>query len=485
MFEWKHYRSGLRGIGLVALFVGLAACGGDSDSDADGVPTPEPSLVASANRVATLEGPITGGLRGHPLWDSWFRLDEVGYVEEEYFISGSAVSRGGNADADYTTRFILRRPANAADFNGTVILDWVNVSAQFENAVDTLNSQAFFIREGYAFAHVSAQAAGICCVPLLTPKLWDPVRYAPLDHPGDDYAFSMLNQIARAIRAPADIDPMGGMPVQTVLAVGQSQSAHQLFDFVSEGHIDTTVIDGLLVHSSIGRVFQVVPAVPVVHLLSDFEARPEAPVSERNVALWEVAGSSHQDFHVGYQQVFGQALRAEASLPQRSADAWVQMQDVAGNFGEIAHPLHAACIVAGASFPMRYSVNAAIHYLDRWARGGPRPPRAPRYEFDANGQLATDRFGNALGGIRLPPVEHPIARYQSTLCGLGGITIPFTRVLLAQEYGTHAEYYCAMKAATERSLAEGFLLPADADDLMRRVENATTRFFVNGERSCN
>src|SRR3546814_2801258 len=101
----------------------------------------------------------------------------------------------------YTTLFrsiIVRRPLDPAKFNGTVILDWVNVTAQFENAVDTLEAHQLFVRDGYAYVHVSAQAAGLCCLPALTPKLWDPVRYMALSHPGDDYSFDMFLQIAQA-----------------------------------------------------------------------------------------------------------------------------------------------------------------------------------------------------------------------------------------------------------------------------------------------
>lgn len=454
----------------------LAGCDSDPPSAA--------GQAAVTTPAATLDGPVDGGLRGHALWDSWFQIEDLGYVEEEYFISGVAQSEHGNAEAPYTTRFIVRRPADPGAFNGTVVLDWVNVSAQFENAVDTLNSEAFFLREGYAYVHVSAQAAGICCLPALTPKVWDPVRYAPLDHPGDEYAYSIFNQIARAIRQPEGIDPMGGLNVSAVLAAGQSQSANRLFDFVTGGHVDAALIDGVLVHSSIGRVFRNAPPVPVLQLLSDFEAAPEPPATRDNIVLWEIAGSSHQDFHVGYQQVFGQGLRAAGSLPRRSVDAYFRLLDEAGNYGDQPHPLHAVCIVAGAAFPMRYAVNAAFHHLDRWARGGPRPPEGARYAFDDDGQLATDRFGNALGGIRLPPVEVPVARYRSTSCGLGGVTAPFNRLTLGSEYGTHADYFCAAHAATAQSVADGFLLPADAEDFLRRARDMRNRFTINGTIDC-
>ena len=46
-------------------------------------------------------------------------------------------------------------------FNGTVVLDWVNVTAQFENAVDSIEAHEMYLREGYAWVGVSAQRIGI------------------------------------------------------------------------------------------------------------------------------------------------------------------------------------------------------------------------------------------------------------------------------------------------------------------------------------
>ena len=133
----------------------------------------------------TVTGPITGGLKGFPLWDSWYEVGSLGYTQAEYFVEGTAKAcSAGTATcpdaipvpASYRTRIIVTRPTDPAKFNGTVVMDWVNVTAQFENAVDTVESHDYLLRQGYAFVHVSAQAAGICCTPL-TPQVWDPVRY--------------------------------------------------------------------------------------------------------------------------------------------------------------------------------------------------------------------------------------------------------------------------------------------------------------------
>src|SRR3546814_11529761 len=97
---------------------------------------------------------------------------------------------------------------------------------------------------------------------------------------------------------------------------------------------------------------------------------------------------------------------------------------------------------------------APIRDLDRWIKTCVEPPEARPYQFNGSA-LARDQYANAEGGIRLPPIEVPVASYRSDICNLGGITIPFTVLQLQQLYPTHADYYCKMKAATQRSIAEG------------------------------
>lgn len=470
---------GIFGSSAALLVLLLAGCGSDGGGGAS-------ASVPSTVPVPVVAGPIgDAGLMGHALWDSWYDLSELGYAEEEYFVSGTAKNHADpTQSAAYTTRILVRRPLDAARFNGTVILDWVNVTAQFENAVDTLEAHQLFHRDGYAYVHVSAQAAGVCCIPL-TPQGWDPVRYAALSHPGDDYAFDMFSQIAQLMKTPGEIDPMAGLPVRRVIAVGQSQSGTRLRDYLIEVQPQARVIDAFLVHAdgSGEKTYPADPVVPTIQLLSEREATPDDPNVSNNYRLWEIAGAAHQDFWIGVHQVQAQSLRALAGIRQAaSADEDLHVQ--AGNYGEQYDPGQFVCVVEGTQFPLRYAVMAAIHYLDRWLRDGTPPPQGPRFEFDDSGALARDADGNALGGIRLPPIDVPVASYRSDLCDLGGITIPFTEVQLQQRYPTHADYYCRMKAATARALADGFLLPEDADDLMQRVEQSANRWLEAGERDC-
>lgn len=476
-------RTGLRP-GMVVLALALAGCGASPAPEASARAGKPPAAFPVA--LPTVTGPITGGLRGHALWDSWYDLAPLGYVDEEYFVSGRAKVQPDGDAADYTTRIIVTRPQSDADFNGTVVLDWVNVTAQFENAVDTLESHAYLVRHGYAFVHMSAQAAGVCCTPL-TPKAWDPVRYESLNHPGDAWAHDMVAQIALALRAPASVDPMGGLRVKRVLAMGQSQSAQKLHAYVNLGYARSRVIDGILIHGDVGsgKAFAELP-VPVLQLLSDYEADPEepAPADPDHYRLWEIAGTAHTDQYVGLHQIEGQGPRTLASAPRRPASADAELHVSVGNYGEQVTPFDGVCTAAGASFPMRYAVNAALDYLNRWNGKAHAPPVGPRFAFDDAGALARDDYYNALGGIRYPPIDVPVASYVSDTCQLGGFTVPFSEPQLMALYPTHADYYCRMKAATDQTVLAGYLLAEDAADLMTRVEAVSNRWLSPGARDC-
>jgi hypothetical protein len=465
-------------------------------------------LVASAATAAvpnpTVTGPITGGLRGHPLWDSWFEMGSLGYVQEEFFLSGTARQLGSPTTAPYTTRIIVTRPIDAADFNGNVLLDWVNVTAQFENAVDTVEAHDYLVREGWAFVHVSAQAAGICCTPL-TPQVWDPVRYgAPmttnvLNHPGDNYSFDMFAQIAQALKHPQGVDAMGGLPVQRIIAAGQSQSASRLNTYATQaqgpGKLGELVIDGFLIHG--GGSKSALPALspsPVLQLFSDAEADPEDPGVSPNYALWEVAGAAHSDFWIGVHSELGEGPRSQADAAQLPASADQDLHDgnapyvgyATSNYGEQVNPGQPVCILQGDQFPMHYVVNAALASLDRWLRAGVKPPSGPRFQFSGTSQ-AVDSYQNALGGIRLAPIEHPVAHYLSTTCALGGSTVPFTDADIIALYPTHADYACRMRATTYQNVKDGFLLEDDAPALLARVDGAANRWtpLLAGVADCD
>src|SRR5688500_8109595 len=122
---------------LVTSTLLLSGCS-SSDDSSSGPP-------GSSGPAARVVGVMTGG-KGILLASANATPLPSGWVEEAFAIEGTAVSYTSEhptpehcvltlakgASADYRTRIIVRRPDNAADFDGTVIVEWLNVSGGFD-----------------------------------------------------------------------------------------------------------------------------------------------------------------------------------------------------------------------------------------------------------------------------------------------------------------------------------------------------------------
>jgi hypothetical protein len=184
-----------------------------------------------------------------------YDLAALGYSNDEYFLEGTARSYGAAAsEAPYRTRAVVRRPLDSARWNGTVVVEWFNVSGGLDAAPDWSFVHRHLIREGIAYVGVSAQRVGIegggfaaMSFPL---KKMNAARYAELEHPGDAFAFDVFSQAGRAVR---DGRLLGGLAPRRVLAIGESQSAMFLVTYVNAVDAEARVFDGFLIHGRGGR----------------------------------------------------------------------------------------------------------------------------------------------------------------------------------------------------------------------------------------
>src|SRR5215470_18939951 len=121
-------------------------------------------------------GRVTGPVEGLPgIIMAGYDLGQVGYTLEEFFLEGTATSfesvGGLGADgrwqvtparrAPFVTRLVVCRPADPGAFTGTVILEWLNVSAGFDAPAHWMLTHRQVVRAGWAWIGVSAQRAGV------------------------------------------------------------------------------------------------------------------------------------------------------------------------------------------------------------------------------------------------------------------------------------------------------------------------------------
>jgi hypothetical protein len=180
----------------------------------------------------------------------------------------------------------------------------------------------------------------------------------------------------------------------------------------------------------------------------------------RNIRTWEIAGSAHVDT---YLAVVGRADRGRAAIdtthlpPVRSVLDGTVTCDVPINAG-----------------PQHYVLSAALRRLAAWARHGRGPVPAPPLLVDPGfpPRIRRDDLGNALGGIRTPQVDVPIAALSGTgqvldACDRFGTTLPFATATLARLYPDHRSYVAAVGRATKRAVERGWILGTDAGAVRR------------------
>ncbi|ORL74697.1 alpha/beta hydrolase domain-containing protein [Prescottella equi] len=448
-------------------------------------------MFLHARRFDSEQDRLPDGMRSSPGTSTAVDLAAAGYTEQEFFLSGTATAyrEDGRWDSDghwsvaeagqapYRTRLLVRVPSDRSRFNGTVVVEWLNVSGNVDVDVDFgyMHSE---LLQGYAWVGVSAQAAGVNSTggsPLgpnvVGLKAWDPQRYGPLHHPGDAYSYDIFSQAGAALRAPRGADPLAGLVVERLLAVGQSQSAMRMLTYANAVHPLARVFDGMFVHSRAGfgapigagtglpkldgpdgpRV--VSPArvrtdldVPVFQVVTETElfelgggpgpgsfVAARQPDSER-IRTWEIAGTAHSDAH---------ALRI--LYPQYTAQ-----------FGTIRDL--GALIPLVNDGPQAAVVAAALRSLNTWVADGTAPPSADPIDT-TDTAIVRDEFGNARGGVRTPQVDVPVASLTGETVHVpnNGATTPLGADVLASLYPDQDTYVTKFAEATERSVARGFL----------------------------
>ena len=451
--------------------------------------------VLAAVPVPVLQGPIPSDLaspgRNHTFFATDLDLRSRGFVEEEFFFEGTAdvydaTVAGGigarptpsptakvvSSGHPYRTRMVVRRPASARDFNGTVVVEWMNATSNYDVEALWFRAHEFFLRDGYAWVGITAQNGPIVN-PTLGLKAFSPVRYGTLDltaggtlTSGDPLSYGVFAQGLQAVRHAGALGPLASR-VKNVIATGVSQSAGRLGVFVNAIQPrDAAVADAVLLYIG-GERLRTDLTIPIIKLLSETEHTAPASANEisslqpdtERLRVWAMAGTSHSDW-ASFAVRYAVLQRDQPSAPLRD---------------NCANP-------SRSRIPDRYVISAAIEGLKRWLEHGAAPPAAPPIALAADGAtVQRDANGNALGGIRLAPFAVPVALdagYNANppggqgLCFLNGTHLPFDTATLNALYPDHHSYVRQVADAVERNVRDGFVLVPDAKEMLEQARTA-------------
>jgi len=398
--------------------------------------------------VPTVTGPVTqpGMMYPNPpvsVVPTAVKVEDFPYVTEEFFISGNA------AGAPYTTRVVIRRPANAKQFSGTVVAEAMHAGGRsliFEW------SRVSILTRHHVFAEIVHSPAQIQML-----KTFNAERYASLSITMGQ-SNEIIAQFGRLMKDPglSGTRLLAGYAIRRVTLMGTSASSATVRNYLAvHANLrmpdEAPIFDGFLLTSTLGNTPLPIVDVPIVQMPTQTEVamyvgqgngyrRPDSDAPGNRFRLYEVAGMPHNN----------------------SRD----------NPGFLNDP----CTLPITDFPAGAFTALGLHYLVEWIEKGKTPPHAPPIET-ANGAIVVDEYGNAKGGVRNVFVDVPTASngvlgkgktpQQDRLCQLGGTKVPLPDATLAKLYKDSGGYQKRVNARLSELVKEGWYLPEYVDDVRK------------------
>ncbi len=454
-------------------------------------------------------------------------FDSIGYVEDEYFMSGTANIYGEDTeqkpfvqipDVPYTTRLLIRRPKDGAHFSGNIVIEVLNATAMIDIDRMWVNSWKFFTGNGDIYIGITSKGQVVDALLRFNPE-----RYAPINwnNPDKDRIppegvrdvpmmfmeqyesglfWDMLMDLARLLRTEDAMNPVRAYGKAHLFLTGWSQSGGYIarilhsFAYLPEVEKDGPLFDGYLMagcaasdapmnaYSSAFRFGQ--SGIPQGSILGGKEPVMAVNTESENkyaywygdfdepefkFRTWQIPASSHDtaynllEYYEGYQR--------EDLTRIGITNAWE------------------GCEGEPMDCPYEHIFNAAFYHLYNWAVNGVPAPHAPKIKtemtydtgtvggfFGNRVRNVTDAFGNAVGGIRHPAVDCPTGTYTSySRTKDGGIqemfghVMPFSPEKLTALYGSLANYRRLVTESADRTVAQGFVLAAERDELIERI----------------
>jgi hypothetical protein len=375
---------------------------------------------------------------------------DFSYQALEFFVSGTA------NDAPYTTRVVIRRPTNDADYSGLVLAESMHGSG----SAHMFEFSAAYIMDA---GHIAVE------IQTTSPELqqdFNAARYAALEIQNGQ-ANDILAQVGSLIKSRNG--PMGDLGVRKMVLGGTSMSAGTLINYLAvHPRVRTQdmqhIYDGYFPTSTGSDVPRI--DVPVIQMPTQLEVqsnvtrRDDGDEPGNQFRLYEFTAIGHVD------------ARDNARLLPNPC----------------AHPL--------STIPSQAYWSVSLDHLFRWVDQGIVPPRADRVWLDRNvendgSQMVLDERGNPVGGIRSPYVDLPTAAYTAgnvaadplpdevseyvaangaqgaaIMCRLSNYQYKFDAKTLEALYGSPRGYRSAFEDRLDELEAEGWSLPLYRDMIL-------------------
>lgn len=454
-------------------------------------------------------------------------LSKVGYIEEEYIISGEARvfdrpedwKPGGPLNVvgkgPYTTRILVRRPADPKRFSGSVVVEPLNPSIGVDLPIMWGESYEEFIRQGFAWVGVSIKP-----VTLDALQRFDAARYQGLGMPNPrsspcseeqinklgmvsatrllttnelGLAWDMLSEVGDLLKSSRADNPLG-QAAKRLYMTGQSQSGTYTrtyavyFSQRIQGPNRKGLYDGYLWSGGSGMVpvNQCVTAIP--------GGAPAIIMPPVGAPVFEIGGEGDTKGSLANRRKDGDTapdlfrryeIAGAAHVDVREGGGFANKADTAkagtrsGSDGKACRPVQ----WTQSTFPNHYIFDGAWRNLDQWVRTGKQPPHGVFLREAANASdepgaaFQLDQHGNALGGVRTPYLDVPTAkivgyRVGAFGCQFDGYAVPFDSAKLKALYPTHADYVRKVEQSARALETAGWLTPTARAEIVAEAAAA-------------
>jgi len=465
----------------------------------------------AATPIPTITGPIPVTETSYPLMAAGRTLGapdlpKLGYVEEEYIVSGTANVYDWLADGSlkvlapngtYATRILVRRPASAGRFSGNVVVEILNNARRYDWAMMWGYMHDGLIERGDAWIGVT-MPGGIAGLTKFNPTRYsglsfsNPTPAAPC--PGgaantvspseEGLRWDMLSQVGAMLKSNLPGRPLASLRVQYVYMTTQNVDMVTYMNAIhptAKLENGKPVYDGYLMKSPLAPAkinrCATAPAkddrrsiirnvgVPVIGVAAQGEVlatsvfrRPDSDVIGDRYRLYEIAGASHID-----------------KSPYHSLPVFADQTLTGGNvLGTPDWPFAAKCTpdIPLTELPlMTYVFDAAFVNLDQWVRKGTAPPRGALIELKnagaADASIVLDEFGHGKGGVRSPYVDVPVATYFTNTTGPGtcpelGHKTVFDAARFTALYGSASKYASRVSQSVDALVRQHWFTESDA-----------------------
>jgi hypothetical protein len=484
----------------------------------------------AANPIPAATGPIPVTADSYPQMaanrtQDVVDLPKAGYVEEEFFVSGTANVYDWPADgrlivktanAPYTTRIMVRRPLTPARFSGTVIVEMLNNAARnYDQPFVWAISYPYFMEHGAAYVGITQTPQGIDSLKKFNPKRYASLsmanpapgeRCGPKNETSDSeegLRWDIISQVGALLKSTAAVKPLAGFNVQYVY---MSSHLGDVATYTNAVHSHANLASGKPVYDGYvikneenpARINRCSPAppegdprtvtknvsVPVIRFITQTDVtltfkrrRPDSDEPGDRFRWYEIAAAPHMD-KIYYQHLPVPEDQVKAGQPPSLAN-W---------------PLPYACtpLIDLIDLPiMRYALNATFANLDRWVRTAVPAPRAEPIAVVNGGtpqaSVETDQFGNAKGGVRSPYIDVPAATYIPTspgpaVCRNFGRVLPFDWARLHAIYGTSKTYANKVAESVDLLVKERWLTESDGNRIKEAVGTSSPAVHTGSQQ---